>query len=323
MKKFVLFGLIVLSSVLAACSQSSEAELSSQRYRGAFTLVTDIPSLVEPLSHVADVRYVESAKLAKAAAFYNAGVVSYTPDPGRIYDWKPVKVPLVSRYCQLVLCDKDGNPVPDPRLDGITAAIDFAAVYATPVLLERAAKLGYSAKTVSAMDAGTLVKLITETGFNVAGVSKTGVSRTIPGSPSDDWCRQQPVPKICWYISALDRLDVERFDVSSLDKHIQNVGLVIIDYRDLTQLEHAGELIQLHGEGIEPLVSTLRVAIPARASDLTMKNALGGVYGDEAQYSLAKAGFVPASGDVYDRVIDEDISAHVESALKYGQLNTP
>ena len=116
MKKFVLFSLVVLSGVLTACSQSPEAELSSQRYPGTFTLVTDVPSLIEPLSHVADVRYVASDKLAKVATFYNAGVVSYTPNPERIDDWKRVKVPFIPRYCQLVLCDKDGNPLPDPRL---------------------------------------------------------------------------------------------------------------------------------------------------------------------------------------------------------------
>ena len=210
---------------------------------------------------------------------------------------------------------------------GITAAIDFTAVYATPILLERAAKLGYSAKRISMVDVDTLVQLVTETGFDMIGVSKaamsrTGVSITLPGSEWDERCRQQPVPEICRYISALDPLDIERFDVGSLDEYSQDIGLIIADYRDLTQLEHAGRLIQLHGEGVEPLVSTLRVAVPARAGDLTVKNTLRGVYGDKAQYSLAIAGFVPASGNVYDHVVNEDVSAHIKGALEHGVVRT-
>ena len=87
MKKFVLFGLVIFSGVLAACSQDSEVALKGLGYSGV-PVVTDVEGLSEPLSQVLDARFAPTAKLAGAAAEYGAGVVSY--DITRDLVWPPI-----------------------------------------------------------------------------------------------------------------------------------------------------------------------------------------------------------------------------------------
>ncbi len=323
MKKFVLFGLVVFSGVLAACSQDSEASLESLGY-GEVSVVTDIEGLSEPLSQVLDARFAPTVELAGAAAEYGAGVVSYDITPDLV--WPPPiwidpeefdkEIKRIRNQCQLIPCDEDGNPEPDPRTGALSVGFDFTAVYATPELLERVADFGYSEHYLSQIGGDTLSQIVAEANLGVAKVGKY-----IPGGPWDSFCQQRPVPEICKYISVGSGLEVETLDIHDLNKHVNDFGLIIVDYGDLRHLDLAGELVQLHGEGLQPLVSPLQVSVPEHVGEEAALHLLERLYSDEGQYALAEAGVVPVSQHAYNDVMTDDVAGHVESAFRHGQLS--
>ena len=193
---------------------------------------------------------------------------------------------------------------------------DFTAVYATPELLERVANFGYSEHYLSQIGSDTLSQIVTETNLSVANVGKF-----IPGGPWDSFCRQRPVLKICYYISVGNGLEVERLDIHDLNKRVNDFGLVIVNYDDLRHLDLAGELVQLHGEGLKPLVSALQIGASRHVGEKAALRLAESFYGEEGQHALAEAGVVPVNQHAYDDAVADDVADHVESAFRHGQLS--
>ena len=321
MKRFVLFSLVVLSGVLAACSQDSEATLESLRYGGA-RVVTDVEGLGESLSRSFDVHVAPTEKLESVAAEYGAGVLSYDLVLDKV--WPPIEIDpealekalrRVSKLCQLILCDEDGNPMPDPRTGALTVGYDFTAVYATPELLERVADFGYSADFLSRVDIDKLSQIVAETGLGVASVGKY-----LPGSPLERFCQQRPVPRICFYVSVGNRFEVDKLDIHNLNEHTEDFGLIIVDYGDLGHIDLVGDLVQLHGEGLEPRVSPLQVGASKRVGEEAALSLIEHLYSDEGQYAVARAGVVPVTQRVYESVVADNVARHVEGAREHGKL---
>ena len=223
MRKLLLLGLLTLSGVLAACGGDPDAELARLNHGGELRLATDVEALVEPLSAFADTRFVPPNEFVEVVAEDDIGAVSYTLVPK---DWLETRfeIPYTSRMCQLILCDDEGNPVPDPLGSDFIVGVDFTAVYATPALLTRSAEFGYDARDLEGMDARTLARIVAETGLGVAGVSDYGVSDHrvsdyLPGSPAERFCQARPQPRICQYIAGEYGLELVELDVSELNEH--------------------------------------------------------------------------------------------------------
>ena len=322
MKRFVLIGLVILGGVLAACSQDSEATLQGLGY-AEVPVVTDVEGLVEPLGRSADVHFVPTEKLASVVAEQGVGVVSYTPVPDIVWiDLKEFykKLKLIYNQCGLILCDRDGNPVPDPRLGGLVVGFDFTAVYATPELLERVAGLGYGADALSAVSVGELTQVVAETGLRVANVGRYIPS---PGSPWEGRCQQRPVPHVCKLISAGGGLEVDTLDTDALNEHLGDFGLVVVDYSDLRHVELAGELVQLHGKGLKPLFSALQVGAPERVGEQAALSLMESLFSEEGQRVLTEAGIIPVTQRAYADAVADDVAGHVENAFEFGQLSAP
>ena len=317
MKKVVWFGLLVLNTLLAACGQDTGQELSVLRHPGAVPLATDVRASAKPLGNFAEVKLVTAAELGGLAKD-GFGTVSYKPVPDELGgSGQGSRFRFVPPLCLLVLCDDNGNPVPesyDKNPHDWTVALDFVAVYATPALLKRAAGYGLSAAKLSVVPATALTKVIATTGLEVGQVGLYG-----PDSPWNDLCNRHPVPRICWVI---DRFDGPRVSVPDFGGHIRDFadyGLVILAYDALLRLgDAAGELVQLHGEGLEPVVAALQVTLP----EDTDKNAGQALFKDlygEGQTVLARAGFVPVAGGAFDEVVRSGAGQHVVDALEYAR----
>lgn len=322
MKRFVLFSLVIFSGVLAACSQNSEASLEGLGHSGV-PIVTDVAGLTEPLSRFAEVHVAPTEKLADVAVEYGAGVVSY--DIALDLAWPLIwiepeeRIPKrISKFCQLTLCDEDGNPVPDPRTGALAVGFDFTAVYATPELLGRVADFGYSANDFREMNFDKVSQIVAEAGLSVAGVG------LLTPEGYDRYCKgRRPVPHFCTIASAGNGLEVDTLDVHDLNKHVDDVGLIITNYGNLRHLDLAGELVQLRGKGLQPLVSALQVGASERVGEEEALHLAESLLSDEGQQTLAEAGVVPVTQHAYESAVADDVAGHIENAFEYGQLSTP
>ncbi len=307
MKKVVLAGMLVLGTLFTACGQRSEAALDALSF-GELPLVTDTEALLEPLSTFGVIHLAETEELGELALAQGAGLVGYTPLPDG--DWGVLeKLPeVINPMCLLILCDDEGNPVPD-SYDGFTVGQDLLAVYATPTFVERVAQYGIGAEDLQLLDAAALVEMVVETGVRVGSVGLYG-----PDSPMARYCATRPVPHVCKIMSVAG-VDVLELDVSEVAK-TSGVGLIITDFGALTRLDTVGELTQLHGEGFTPVFSALQVGFPQTVNKAAAASFLENIYSDEGQIRLAQAGVIPVTERAFAEIVRGDLAVHVEAALR-------
>jgi len=305
-KRIVLVGLLILGALLTACGEPTDASLKTLS-RG-FPMFTDDEALLKPLNTFNELHLVETEGLQELALDYSGGLVSYTPIPD--WDgWRTPEIPdFINPNCLLILCDDEGNPVPG-SYDGFDhIGYDLSAVYATPALVKQASKYGLDAEALRKLDASTLVEVATKLNVNVGSVGQY-----LPGSPWERICNQRPVPRICWLIDA-GGLSLDKVIVSELEG-FKDYGLIITNLGALAQLEDVGELVQLHGEGLEPAFSALQVGFAKGVDEGAAFELLETIYSEEGQYSLGQAGIIPLSEGAFQKTFDKNLANHVKDAL--------
>lgn len=297
MKKIIGLTSLIVVVLLAACEQSTP-ELSTTSLSG-LRFVTDVEAAVEPLTRFSDVILAENA--AKVAISENAGLVMYTPDPE--HEWfVPREIDFFPPHCMLILCDDEGKPVPDPRLGTFTVAQDLLAAYVTPTLIERAAEFGYSTNDLKKINGAELSSVVAEAGLSVG--------KYIPGSYYNRFCRQQPVPRICFFIeeeAVFDTPELEDFD---------KLGVVISDYNGLVSSGLAEKLVQVHGEGVDPVLSGVQVGLSETFSEAAAREFLVNVSSLDAQLGFAEAGLIPVTRSAFEETVTGAVREHVEAAAE-------
>ena len=298
MKRTIFIGCLI--ALLSACGTDlTETELSTAGFSDV-PIVTDNEQIAEGLGAAGfETILTEPDNLLEVHNEVGGGLVSYTPLPPEIdpwpWPWNPRPWPIP--WCDPRWCDPiDFSPV---------VGWDFEGAYITPKFAETLAGYDVDAHKVVNMNGYELAKTVNpfEPKIIIIICDHNGCRIVIKPDPD-------PICPVCGglgkYLDLKDKLTTDLFDAD----------VVIVDSPALVDVKaELGNLIQLQGEGVAPVIQGLNVAVHPKVGE-EMGNILAeSLLNEEVQVSLYKhAGVLPVIPHLLDEVMDE----HIEGALNTG-----
>lgn len=308
MKYFVLIASLGLVTLLSACGTTPQnAQLTAAN-------VVDTPIVVDSEVVAAGLEaagfgviIAESDTLAKTFETTKGGLLSYTPLPDDVPtidpEWfkKLFEVP----WCDPRLCDP-----PEPII-----VWEFSGLYMTQKLVDTLTRHDISAYQLVGLAGPELAEVLAQFDIRITYRSCDGLT----GECVDIEVPPVKVDPPCPVCEKADRY----FELAThWTSDLEQADLVIADSRSLPGAEAAlGKFIQVHGEGLEPVLESLNFAVHAEVGEEAASALTESLLSTETQLVLyEKAGLLPVAQEALERVAEGTLGEHIEGALEFGEF---
>ena len=311
MRKFFGMTSLLLAALLGACGQQQATAPLETAGAEDVTLITDSPHLADALERVGfDARSVEPDALGKGFETYRGGLVSYTPPPDDALTIDPARLKELLRWswCDPTFCDP-----PEPIIGW-----SFTGVYMTPKLAATLLSHDLRPRELATFSGAKLAEVLAR--FDVRITYR--ICDGLTGECFDVEVPAEPEPMPCPICENVGRyFELEAHQARSLEE----ADLVIVDSPALLEVEaELGELIQLRGAGLEPVIKGVGLAVHAEAGEARAVALAEALVGTEAQLSLYEhADLLPVVPELLDELAQGSFGDHVRGALEFGGRPLP
>ncbi len=310
MKRTIFIGCLI--ALLSACGTDlTETELSTAGFSDV-PIVTDNEQIAEGLGAAGfETILTEPDNLLEVHNEVGGGLVSYTPLPPEIDPWPWNPRPWPIPWCDPRWCDPvDFSPV---------VGWDFEGAYITPEFAETLMSYDLALQEVSELSQQELGNVFTEV-FEVDTSIRIG---SVTCDPAGCQGTTISVSPICFASRSCMGYHLQRakenIDRYIAIQHLHEVDVIFTGNAGLNRVEAGlGNLTQLQGEGVAPVIQGLNVAVHTKVGEEMGTMLAESLFSEEVQVSLFEhAGVLPVHADLLDEVMNE----HIEGALKHGTLS--